>query len=182
MQNGSRRNGIDEGNLVWNSIQDIGKNCHLWVNISIAPESKDEESQVPNVFREDAMMWHQIMRHIGEKCLQSLQGKGMVEGMSNFYSYFDFCEYCLYGKNNQVKFPSGVTMENEILELIHNDMFGPVLVPSLGGYLYYVRFIYDFHRNTLLYFLKNKSEVFSKFKEFKSLVENEIEKKIKVQN
>eukprot|EP00253_Pinus_taeda_P021493 PITA_21493 len=38
----------------------------------------------------------------------------------------------------------------------------------------------DFSRNTWIYFLKKKSEVFDRFKEFKALVENQTEKKIKV--
>ena len=59
-------------------------------------------------------------------------------------------------------------------------MFGPVPIPSLGGAIYYVSFIDDFSRNTSLYFLKKKSEVFSKFKEYKALVENQTGKKIKV--
>ena len=59
-------------------------------------------------------------------------------------------------------------------------MFGPVPIPSLGGFLYYVSFIDDFSRNTWLYLLKKKIEVFNKFKEYKSLVENQIGKKIKV--
>ena len=50
---------------------------------------------------------------------------------------------------------------------------------SLSGYVYYVSFIDDFSRNTWIYFLKSKGEVFSKFKEFKSLIENHTEKKIK---
>ena len=104
----------------------------------------------------------------------------MVEGMSNCNSYFDFCEHCLYGKHNRVKFPSGATREKEILELIHSDVFGLVPVPSLGGSLYYVFFINDFSRNTWLYFLKKKSEVFRKFKEYKVLVENQIGKKINI--
>jgi hypothetical protein len=33
---------------------------------------------------------------------------------------------------------------------------------------------------TWIYFLRKKSEIFEKFKEFKSLVENQIDKKIKV--
>ena len=126
------------------------------------------------------MSWHQILGHIGEKGLKSLQGKGMVEGMSNCNSYFDFYEQCLYGKKNRVKFPSSATREKEILELIHIDVFGIVLIPSFRRSLYYVRFIDDFSRNTWLYFLKNKSKVFNKFKEFKALVENQIGKKIKV--
>ena len=50
---------------------------------------------------------------------------------------------------------------------------------SLNGYVYYVSFIDDFSRKTWIYFLKNKDEVFSKFKEFKALIKKHIEKKIK---
>ena len=125
-------------------------------------------------------MWHQRLGHIGKKGLQSLQGKGMVESGSNSNSNFDFCEHCVYGKQHRVKFPCGATRENEILELIHIDVFGPLPVPSLGESMYYVSFIYDFSRNTSLYFLKKKSDVFIKFKEFRGLVENQTRKNIKV--
>ena len=63
---------------------------------------------------------------------------------------------------------------------MHSDVFGPVIVPSLGKSMYYVSFIDDFSRNIWIYFLQKKSEVFAKFKEFKALVENQSEKKIKV--
>ena len=66
------------------------------------------------------------------------------------------------------------------MELIYIGVFSVVPIPSLRGSLYYVTFIDDFSRNTWLYFLKNKLEVFNKFKEFKALMENQIEKKIKV--
>jgi hypothetical protein len=79
-----------------------------------------------------------------------------------------------------VRFPSGATRENGILELVHSDVFGPVTVPSLGGSLYYVSFIDDFSKKTWIYFPRKKSKVFKRFKEFKSLVENQIEKRIKV--
>jgi hypothetical protein len=59
-------------------------------------------------------------------------------------------------------------------------VFGSVPIPSLGKSLYFVSFIDYFSRNTWIYFLRKKSEVFDKFKEFKSLVENQIDKKIKV--
>ena len=99
-------------------------------------------------------------RHIGEKGLGILHGNGMVEGMSNFSSDFNLCERCVYGKQNRVSFPSGAKRANKILELMHSDVFGPVSVPSLGNYMYYVSFIDDFSRNTWIYFLRNKSEVF----------------------
>jgi hypothetical protein len=99
--------------------------------------------------------------------------KGMVEDFPECNLEVDFCEHCTYGKQSRVSSPSGVTMENEILELVHSDVFGPVSVPSLGGSLYYISFIDDFSRKTWIYFLRKKSEVFDKFKEFKSLVENQ---------
>ena len=85
--------------------------------------------------------------------------------MSIYNSYFDFSEHCLYGKQNRVKFHSGGTRAKEILELIQSDVFGPIPDPSLGGSLYYVRFINYFSRNAWLYFLKKKSKVFNKLKE-----------------
>jgi transposase InsO family protein len=104
----------------------------------------------------------------------------MVEGMSNCSLDFDLCEPCIYGKQSQVRFPTGSTRVEGILQLVHSDVFGLVSVPSLGKFVYYVSVIDDFSRNTWIYFLKNKSEVFDKFKEFKALVENQTEKIIKV--
>jgi hypothetical protein len=56
------------------------------------------------------MLWPQRLGHIGEKGLRTLHGKGMVEGMSNCTLDFDFCEHCIYGKHNRVRFPSGVVI------------------------------------------------------------------------
>jgi hypothetical protein len=142
-------------------------------NNSFFPEQRNEGENTNIVPEKKTMLWHQRLGHIGEKGLRTLHDKGMVEGMSNCTMDFDFYEHFIYGKQNRVRFPSGATRENGMLELIHSDVFGPVLVPSLGKYMYYVSFIYDFSRNTWIYFLRNKSKVFDKFKEFKALVENQ---------
>jgi hypothetical protein len=101
-----------------------------------------------------------------------MHNKGMVKDFPECNLEVKFCEHCIYGKQSLVRFPSGVTREKWILELVHSDVFGPVSVPSLGGSMYYVSFIDDFSRKTWIYFLRKKSKVFEKFKEFKSLVEN----------
>jgi hypothetical protein len=51
---------------------------------------------------------------------------------------------------------------------------------SISGYVYYVSFIDDYSRKTCVYLLKSKDEVFNKFKEFKALIENLFERKIKI--
>ena len=53
------------------------------------------------------------------------------------------------------------------------------VIQLIKRYVYYVSFIDDFSRKTWIYFMKNKDEVFSKFKELKALIENHIEKKSK---
>jgi hypothetical protein len=139
-------------------------------NSSVVPEQRNEGDKTNTIPENKTMLWHQILGHIGEKGLRTLHGKDMVEGMSNFILDFDFCEHCIYSKQNRVRFQSGATREKGILELIHSDVFGPVPIPSLGKSVYYVSFIDDFSRNTWIYFLRKKSEVFDKFKEFKALV------------
>jgi hypothetical protein len=86
-----------------------------------------KEEKTPMVSGEKTMLWHQILGHIGEKGLQSLHSKGMVEGMFDCTLDFDLCEHYIYGKHNRVRFSSGATREKGILELVHSDVFGPVL-------------------------------------------------------
>jgi hypothetical protein len=105
------------------------------------------------------MLCHESMVHIGEKGLLAMHKKGMVEDFPACNLEVDFCENCIYGKKSRVRFPSGATKENEILELVHSDVFGPVTMNSLGGSLYCVSFIYDFSRKTWIYFLRRKFEV-----------------------
>jgi len=57
---------------------------------------------------------------------------------------------------------------------------GPSPVASIGGARYYVTFIDDFSRKIWVYFLKQKSKVFYKFKEWKTLMKNQTRRKIKV--
>ena len=68
-------------------------------------------------------------------------------------------------KDTKKTFPSSKRKAKGILEIIHSDVCGPMSSNSLSGYAYYVSFIDDFSRKTWVYFMKNKDEVFSKFKE-----------------
>jgi hypothetical protein len=46
--------------------------------------------------------------------------------------------------------------------------------PSITGFSYFVTFIDDATRKCWIYFMKHKNEVFERFHEFKSFVENQI--------
>ncbi|KAK3015555.1 hypothetical protein RJ639_007172 [Escallonia herrerae] len=62
---------------------------------------------------------------------------------------------------------------DESLELIHTDVCGSIDPASLGKNKYFLLFIDDYSRKTGVYFLKQKSKVFSTFRRFKALVEKQ---------
>ena len=89
------------------------------------------------------------------------------------------CNGCAKGKNTKNPFPKSETNTKGTMELIHSYVCGPFPSTSLSGYEYYVTFIDDYSRKTWIYFLKTKDEVFEKFKEFKALIANQSERRIK---
>ena len=64
------------------------------------------------------------------------------------------------------------------LQLIHSDVCGPMPTESIGGNKYFVTFIDDYSRCCAVYFLKSKSEVSEKFKQFEMRVSNDCSQKI----
>ena len=62
---------------------------------------------------------------------------------------------------------------------MHVDLSGKMNTQALGGSSYYFALIDDYSRKTWVYFLKDKSQAFGKFKEWLAMVEAETGKKLK---
>ena len=123
-------------------------------------------------------LWHRRIAHVHYRALPLT--RKVVEGLPEIKAKHDgVCKGCEKGKNTKNTFPSSESKTKGIFEIIHSDLCGMMSSSSLSGYVYYVYFIDYFSRKTWVYLLKRKDEDFSKFKEFKSLIENRIEKKIK---
>ena len=69
---------------------------------------------------------------------------------------------------------------NEVLGLVHSDVCDPLNVSARGGYHYFITFIDDLSRYGYIYLMKGKYEVFEMFKHFKSEVEKQTKKSIKI--
>jgi hypothetical protein len=124
-------------------------------------------------------IWHRILAHINYKAIPYICK--VVTGLLELkVDHEGMCNGCGQGKNIKNPFPKRDNNEEGVLELIHSDVCGPMPSSSISGYVYYVSFIDDYSRKTWLYFLKPKDEVFSKFKEFKALIENLSKRKIKI--
>ncbi|KAK4849470.1 hypothetical protein QYF36_025170 [Acer negundo] len=67
----------------------------------------------------------------------------------------------------------------EPLELLHMDLMGPMQTESLGGKRYIFVCVDDFFRFTWIYFLREKSETFDKFKMLYNKIQNEMNSNVK---
>jgi len=65
------------------------------------------------------------------------------------------------------------------LELVFTDLWGPSHLTSYSGFKYYVSFIDAFSRYIWIFPIKTKVETTSVFQDFKSLVELQLNTKIK---
>lgn len=93
---------------------------------------------------------------------------------SNFLmlKIFFFCEPCQLGKLRREPFNSR-KRETRIQpsDFIHSNICGPMSVESFGA-RFFVTFIDDASNFRYVYFLKHKSDLFDRFKEFKRLLFN----------
>ena len=83
------------------------------------------------------------------------------------------------GKRSRLPFQPSISISSFPLELVHFDVWGYSPTSSLSGARFYVTFIDDFSRYCWFSPLQSKSQVFDVFQNFKSLVENMFDRKIK---
>ena len=99
--------------------------------------------------------------------------------MNNCTPLVQSCTHCLYGKMHSLSFPKSQFVASSLFELVHSNVWGLAPVMSINGFRYYVLFVDHFTGFTWIYLLKSKSKVFSKFLEFKAMIETQFSTKIK---
>ena len=95
-------------------------------------------------------------------------------------AHSDTCKGCTMGKYVKENFHEKENQASRILERVHTEMCGQFYVSSITKHKYYMIFFYDFSRKCWIFFMQKKDQAFSKFYEFKALVEKELGKQVKV--
>ncbi|KAK0594583.1 hypothetical protein LWI29_036706 [Acer saccharum] len=131
---------------------------------------------------DESWLWHRRFGHLNFHGLKLLSQKNMVVGLPTCIEDKDgVCEGCALGKHHRQAFPKEVAWRaKKALELVHTDVWGPMSTPSNGNNRYFILFIDDFTRMTWVFFMRQKSEVFTIFKKFKSFVEKQSGNYIKI--
>lgn len=162
-------------NYVCNEVCSNENNVNV-VNVCI--DQRKEKRGHCQAVMSDIRTWHRRLGHLNADYLIKLRNDAAT-GVAFKESKLDECDVCVLGKYARKPFTKSQSRAKGILELIHSDVcyIGDV---SLGGAKYFVTFVDDHSRMLFLYFVRQKSQVFDVFQDFKALIENQTGRKIKV--
>jgi hypothetical protein len=105
--------------------------------------------------------------------LRVMAKEGMVKGMElkGPAPKEWFCEACVQGKQHVEPFPKeSLTVVESLSELTVLDVWGPAPVTRIGGVQYYVLFMDVAARHSVLYFIKEKTEVVDRYKDYEAFI------------
>lgn len=124
-------------------------------------------------------LWHARLGHVNRRILIETKKKQLAHGLEFNEEEQFFCEDCQYGKSHHLSFKK---LNNDRCktpgEMIHSDVCGLMHITSLGGARFFLLFKDDCTGLRTVYFLKNKSEFFQRFIEFKLVISNKFQRPI----
>ena len=104
----------------------------------------------------------------------------MVRGLPHIKHGGELCDSCLAGKW-WIPFPKAAKYRaKDALELVHGDLCGPITPATNGGQRYFLQLVDDCSRYMWLQLLTSKDEAAVAIKKFKTRVEAESGKKLRV--
>ncbi|KMQ87247.1 retrovirus-related pol polyprotein from transposon tnt 1-94 [Lasius niger] len=126
-------------------------------------------------------LWHERLGHVNLNSLKTMVKNKLIDGVKLSKTNKFFCQSCQMGKLHRLTFgDKGQRKTPEPGEFIHSDICGPMSVESLGGARFYALFKDDASGFRAVYFLRHKSDLFEKFKEFAILVANKFGRSMKL--
>ena len=107
--------------------------------------------------------------------LKAMQSQELVIGLPAFKvgEMHKVCEACQFGKQSKASFPHDKHVSKSMFEIVHLNVWGPAKTTFMGGCRFYVTFIDDHTRKVWVYFMKEKSEVFTHFQNFRVIVKKQ---------
>jgi hypothetical protein len=138
----------------------------------------------PAVEQEKAELWHRRFCHAGYETLAVMAQEELVEEMSVKAEDFrkiksSLCEPCVLRKQVRKPFHSSERESKEPLELIHIDVCGPMQTKTPGGNRFFVSFIDDHSRCSVIQLLQHKHQVKAALESFVNRMETQFDKKVK---
>jgi hypothetical protein len=124
------------------------------------------------------LLWHTRLGHPSASILHSVFPSLKSCNPLNNKSHLLHCKHCLASKMHQLPFPISVPKSQFPLHVLHADLWGPAPIHSSNGFRYYLVIVDDYTKFYWVYLLKHKSDAFSTFKQFKTMVEKHYQSSI----
>ena len=131
-------------------------------------------------------LWHERMGHLNWEALKNSQSKSSSPIIGIRFDDTEpphsTCEGCVAGKAKRRSFKSSTSGHRATLPIkrIHSDLMGPMEIRSVvGGFEYVCVFTCCCSRHVWVYLLKAKSQTFSVFKGFRTMIEKQLSRHIK---
>nr|KYP65704.1 Retrovirus-related Pol polyprotein from transposon TNT 1-94 [Cajanus cajan] len=121
-------------------------------------------------------LWHYRLGHPSHVVLQ------IVKSHFPYVTYNKniTCDYCYFGKQARLPFPTSTSKSLSFFDLVHMDIWGPLAIPTIHGHKYFLTIVDDYSRHTWIYFMKSKGETRNLIQNFISYVQTQFTKHIKV--
>lgn len=152
----------------------------IFKECSFSEHTCQGSSQIENCYfvrnNHDLEWWHKALGHQNLRYVKSILSHCNIE-----IKQTDFlCESCIQGKHCREPFTANESRASDLGELLHVDLCGPMEEPSLNNSHYMLLLKDDLSNYRFVYFIKNKSDVYDKLKEFLIYFETQTGKKVKV--
>src|SRR5271156_94489 len=129
---------------------------------------------------EDIWLWHKRLCHVNFDNMMKISRKIIVRGLPTMTKPYNImCKNHQKGKMKKSSFKRKTHTSDDILELVHTNLCGPMRKKIYYGDKYFILFVDDYSRMMTVVFLKEKYEAFKFFKWYKVMVEKQSGKDLK---
>lgn len=124
---------------------------------------------------------HRLFGHRDPAAIKAMHKKGLIHGIDLIDCGKEFqCEVCLEAKTTRLPFQTSQHKSKNVLDIVHSDVCGPMQTESTGKKRYLLTLIDDYSKYTVVYFLRQKSEVHQKIEEYVAMVNNKFNRYPKI--
>nr|GEV05363.1 hypothetical protein [Tanacetum cinerariifolium] len=134
-------------------------------------------------FLAESTKWHRRMTHVNFKTINKLAKNGLVAGLPlKLFTNEHNCVACNKRKQHKASYKAifAVRTISKRLQLLYMDLFCPTSIKSIDKKYYFLVVTDDFSRFSWAFFLGTKDETFYILKDFLALIENQLNKNVKV--
>jgi hypothetical protein len=146
LDEGGLKVGIDQGVLrIWDQLGQLLVKVWHGTNRLYVLHLKTAQPLCLAARKDDeAWCWHERYGNLHFNALRKLAKDDMVRGLPAIKHIRQFCDTCVIAKQRRAPFPAEAQYRaQELLELIHGDLYGPVTPATPGGRRYFLLLLVD---------------------------------------